>query len=378
MTDNHYNIMKSTFQRTTSGRIVGFGDAVLDAVSSVSFETLQSLEMQAGGSVAIPRAELERLLSIDEIKTNLFKVPGGSAANVMKCIAGLRAYTPDEDADISFIGMVGQDAAGEEYKTMLQSHGVKALLPECHTDDAATAACICLISPDGQRTMRTYLGAAQELKNLHQIPKEAELHEAGLVHFEGYSLYKPAVTLESMRAARAAGAVISLDLASFEVVRGCWEALKAILSENLVTIAFCNEDEAGAVCKAEGLLDDATATDNKSVIVAAQKYLLEFVDFAVMTCGKLGCVVGSAEGERVTAPAENVQVVDTVGAGDFFSAGFLHAWILGAPLQACAACGCASGAAAVQASGADIGEEGMRRLRAKVEGIITDGQNIEI
>ena len=362
--------MSAKFQRTNSGRIVGFGDAVLDAVSSVSFETLQSLEMQAGGSVTIPRDELERLLSLEEINTGLIKVPGGSAANVMKCIAGLRAATPTDDADISFVGMVGKDNAGEEYKTMLQSHGVKALLPECHTEDKATAACICLISPDGQRTMRTYLGAAQELNSLEQIPEELEFNQAGLVHFEGYSLYKPSITLESMRAARKAGAVISLDLASFEVVRGCWDALRSILSEKLVTILFCNEDEAGAVCQTEKLLDDALISDNDAAVEAAQNYLVKFVDVSVMTCGKLGCVVATADGQHIRTPAEDVHLVDTVGAGDFFSAGFLHAWILGASLQACAACGCASGAAAVQAAGADIGKENMTKLRAKVEDII--------
>jgi sugar/nucleoside kinase (ribokinase family) len=340
-------------------------------VSSVSFETLDSLELEAGGCTAIPRSELQRLLSLPEINSDAITVPGGSACNVCKCLAGLRANRPD-DEEILFIGMVGKDKSGADFHSMLEASGVKPLLPQCDADDALTASCLCLVSPDGQRTMRTYLGAAQKLTSAEQLPLEAsELENVGLVHFEGYSLYKIDVAEATMRSARASGCKISLDLASFEIVKSCFEALTAkLLKEKLVDILFCNEDEARAACEAGKLLEDSVNASADDVVEAALRHFLHFVEVVVISRGKDGCFVGTGDGQRATAAAENVTVVDTIGAGDYFSAGFLHAWISGAPLVACAACGSAAGAAAVQVAGAELGVEDMERLRNKVESIL--------
>ncbi|KAH7623985.1 putative sugar kinase [Nannochloris sp. 'desiccata'] len=367
--------------RTSSGRIIGFGDPVLDLVSSVSFEALDSLDMQAGGCTAIPRSELERLLSLPEINNgDLLTVPGGSACNVCKCLAGLRANRPKGlDDEILFIGMIGMDSAGADFHSMLEASGVKPLLPQCDTEDTSTASCLCLVSPDGQRTMRTYLGAAQKLTSAEQLPiGTSDLENVGLVHFEGYSLYKIDVAEATMRSAREAGSKISLDLASFEIVNNCWEALtEKILKEKLVDILFCNEDEARAACEAGKLLEDVANSSADDVVESALRYLLQSVEVVVISRGADGCLVGTADGQRATAAAENVTVIDTIGAGDYFSAGFLHAWVSGAPLVACAACGCAAGGAAVQAAGAELGAVEMKALRNKIQSILDSSSSVD-
>ena len=162
------------------------------------------------------------------------RVPGGSAANVLKGLASLAPAS----LSVAFVGMVGQDEAGWEYRQSITAHGVRPLLLESGTG-AATAACLCLVTPDGQRTMRTALCAALELSSPQQLPRElapppptdggagAGAGASGqppiaLLHCEGYCLYRVAMAAAAMRAARARGARVSLDLASFEVGGGGW------------------------------------------------------------------------------------------------------------------------------------------------------------
>lgn len=299
------------------------------------------------------------------------RVPGGSAANVCKCFAGL-----DTNRKIGFLGMIGKDPNGAEYRRMLRNNGVDcSFLVECPSSHAATATCVCLVTPDGQRTMRTYLGAALELR---QLPPHFPPPGLKLMHFEGYCLYRASLAKAAMHSVRRAGAVkVSLDLASFEVVRNCWSVLNSILSSGLIDILFCNEDEAGAVCTAAGLLEagninptDVGAAPDHHVIDVAQSYLLKYVSVIVISKGKAGCIAASSDGIGVSASAGEVKVVDTVGAGDTFSAGFLHAWLHGAPLQTCAECGCDAGAVAVQNTGAKLGSASMEALRASISKVL--------
>ena len=395
---SHHHTPSNAATTTPIRRFVGFGDPVLDTVTAVSFEILTELGMHAGGCTSIPICELEHLLSRPEIHNgHLMKVPGGSAANVCKCIAGLQQQ--HQHGYVAFVGMIGADAAGVEYASMLKSHGVTPILAECIEADAATAACLCLISPDGQRTMRTHLGACQQFTSLQQLSAAQQQQllvclengETAILHFEGYAMFKKDIMVTLMRSARRCegggghSCKISLDLASFEVVKSCWEVLHSFLEEKLVDVLFLNEDEARAVfLAAGGLLENTNFTKEEheeeeeeeeeveqQLISAVQTYFLQFVEVVVMTLGKKGCVVATAKGERISAPADgDVTIVDTVGAGDFFSAGFLHAWMQGFSLQACAKCGCAAGAAAVQSAGADLGADGMERLRQRVNGDI--------
>ena len=304
----------------------------------------------------------------------LHRVPGGSAANVSKCLAGLSAgaETPGlHPLSVSFVGMVGGDAGGEQYRRMLQAHGVHPALEESAAADKATATCLCLVTPDGQRTMRTYLGAAVDFQDLPE--SFAAAPGLRLAHFEGYCLYRARLAEAAMRAARTAGAQISLDLASFEIVRGCWDALEAILRAGLVDVVFCNEDEAAAVCEVAALTGGSSGgggADPDAAVEAALTHLLQFSSVVVVSKGKRGCVAAAREAARVAAPAAGVQVVDTVGAGDFFSAGFLYAWLQDAPLQTCAQCGCAAGAAAVQAAGAELGLEATQALRGSIAALL--------
>lgn len=233
------------------------------------------------------------------------RVPGGSAANVMKGVASLaqpgsagkpgsRTAGSGGGIEVLFVGMVGSDEVADEYQRSIAAHGVQPVLLRSAAASGAdgarlagegagthapaspspspTATCLCLVTPDGQRTMRTSLGAALELREPEQLPpplqgkgaapaavvaatsagscgngvsgptaaaaQEEQQQSSGsdgsggswaLLHCEGYCLYRPAVTAAAMRAAHAAGARVSLDLASFEVIANCWGRLDSLL-----------------------------------------------------------------------------------------------------------------------------------------------------
>lgn len=147
--------------------------------------------------------------------------------------------------------------------------------------------------------------------------------------------------------------------------------------DGLVDLIFANEEEAVTLCTELGLLppaDGASAPDTDAAVEAAQRFLLSPTGgrckVAVTSLGARGCVARAADGGHGAAAACRVQVVDTIGAGDFFTAGFLAAYLRGGSVQQCAAAGCASGAEAVQAKGAELPEEAFVRLRAAIDSIL--------
>jgi sugar/nucleoside kinase (ribokinase family) len=440
--------------------VVGLGDAILDLILvAVPHERLLDLGIERGGCVQVPSAQIDSLLDAlapgggGNDGTRHAKrpegLPGGSAANVIKGLAGLaRATGASDSLQCRFAGMVARDVAGERYASALAAEGVEPLLLVAGAEDAgdektddvdaaSTARCLCLITPDGERTMRTCLGAAARLRSAEaqlaprrwlelsstngakQPPQQPRL----LVHLEGYALYRPELAAGALRAARAKNGAASLDLASFELVRARRAPLLGLLREGLVDCLFCNEDEACALAEAAGLMvggkkeggreDDADdrraraaaaeeaaeaaaaaaaagATDNplpsmSPAAAAAQRYLVEKgAGLCVVSLGARGCSALARSGggndrrrgagnatktsapltlERAGARACSLRspLIDTVGAGDTFTAGFLFAWLRGASLAGCCALACAAGAEVVQVSGASLGAEGWAR-----------------
>jgi len=148
----------------------------------------------------------------------------------------------------SFVGAIGEDAAGQAFKVHLEQNGITPHLQQ--VPGKCSAVCCCLIADDGQRTMFTCLGASEDFSPtalpLSMIPS------LNLVHCEGYMLCKTEVLMTAALATRDSEAIFSLDLASFEVIRNCEAALKQVLSSKSVDVVFCNEDEAQVICELFG------------------------------------------------------------------------------------------------------------------------------
>ena len=309
--------------------------------------------------------------------------PGGSAANVLKGLAGIsRAGRGEDEEDeeslvLTFVGTIeDEDAVGEAYEEALSRAGVRSALARRRraTPPLGSARCVCLVDEHGQRTMRTYLGAAAKT-TVDDLPM-GTLERADALHAEGYALYKPEVLRAACVAAKRNGALVSLDLASFEVVRNRREALEEILRSGMIDLVFCNEDEAREL--ARGTSSEARPPTNgraaerpsEEVETEALKHLLRFVRVATCSRGKRGCVSMNAAGERAESRAEGVTAIDTTGAGDTFTSGFLHAYLAGGSLRQCGDAGCAAGAEIVQVRGAEMDETRWRRVAEKIERIL--------
>eukprot|EP00884_Botryococcus_braunii_P009420 jgi/Botrbrau1/1847/Bobra.146_1s0041.1 len=343
--------------------IVGLGDPVMDILIHTDVQKIRDLGLESGGCLPLNTGETSGLVAaLERAADQARHVPGGSAANVLKGLANLAVAS---GRSVRFIGMVGSDEMGRDYAMQLQEQRVEPRLLES-TSGQSTATCLCLVTPGGERTMRTCLAAAADLSTPDLLPEGWSLG-ATLVHVEGYILYKPKLAVAALRCARDAGALVSMDLASFELVCNCWSLLAELLQEGLLDIVVCNEEEALMVAKMAGLAATGSAD---GIIEETQRYLLQHCKVSVVSRGALGAVARSADGEVGCSPACIVPLEDTIGAGDNFTAGFLHAYLEGAPLSVCTASGCCVGTAAVQSVGAQLSPDTWARVRAQMEELL--------
>eukprot|EP00889_Picochlorum_renovo_P006919 jgi/Picre1/33949/NNA_001427.t1 len=330
-------------QSPIKATVLCIGDPVLDIIACESPQgLLERFGYSAGGSDVIDEDELEKCLKEIEI---VARIPGGSAANVAKCLAGLSSCStvaerpdhiePSEDNDcvsVNFSGTLGSDQNGQEYVSAMVSCGVR--MEYASIDQTrGNGVCLCLVGPDGQRTMRTCLRAS-----MNHTLSEQEIHELRptWTHFEGYYVHKSSTIVDTMRHLKDTGSKISFDFASFDVVKGFIELFLQILEDKLIDLLFCNEFEALEFASLIGR--DAQGVSRK-ITSDFITYMVERYQFTmVVSRGDQGCLAGALDTSSpahtayiVSSHADKVNVVDTIGAGDHFSAAFLYSLIRHAP-----------------------------------------------
>lgn len=323
-----------------SCKIIGVGSPIVDAIAHVDDAFLVDVPGAKGGMELVDAEAIGALLA--RIDTPPVEAPGGSAGNTLFALA--RMGVPS-----SFLGKIGHDVTGAFYRDRFGELGGDTR--SFKTARVPNGRCLSLVTPDGERTMRTDLGAAMTLR-----PDEisaVDFERAEHCHIEGYLLFNRDLMLRVLDCAHEAGCTISLDLASFEVVGATRDILPQILRD-YVTIVFANEEEAGAF----------TGLDGDHAAMAAE--LARLCDCAAVKVGAEGSYV--AAGDRVekvpAVPAANV--VDTTGAGDLWAAGFLYGWFEKRDLAECALLGALLGAAVVQQEGSVLPDEVWRDLLEKI------------
>lgn len=316
--------------------VLGLSAAIIDHYFFITDEQLQSMTSEKGGWAPIDYPTLSSIL--EKNKGTAKMLPGGSGANVIKGMSRL-------GQKCAVIGKVGSDDKGDYYAQKMKDLGIVPLLEK---GDLPTGQAICLITPDGERTFRTYLGASHSLSDLSFDHKIFE--KARLFHIEGYQLVDPDLVIRMLKHAKEAGVIISMDLANVEIVRRNKEFIHNIL-DKYVNILFCNEREAKE-------LTDLLASE------ACDK-LATFCDVAVVTMSERGSWARSGD-EKVYMEALSVNTIDTTGAGDLYTSGFLHGYLQGESLRKCAWMGALISAQIVRRIGAEIPQAIWEEIRSTI------------
>lgn len=335
-------------ERNLRGKVVGVGSPVVDLLAQVGDEFIGSIHGDKGGMELVSPEVMDEIVS--RVESTIVRAAGGSAGNTIFALAHLGAAC-------SFVGKLGKDEDGDYYQNCFRT-----ISGDCSrfkfTLDRNTARCVSLITPDGERTMRTDLGAALLLS-----PDEISVEDFKgiyLAHIEGYLLFNPDLAQKVIRCAKEAGCLVSLDLGSFEVVAAAESMLHSLLS-HYVDFVFANEDEAKAFCR------------HHDPIVALEE-LNKCCKYAAVKVGAAGAWVKERGCEPVhVKPRRVAEVLDTTGAGDYWAAGFLYGQLRGLPLAVCGEIGSILGAAVVQQIGAELPDEVWQETAQSVDSVLSKG-----
>ena len=316
-------------------RVTGIGSALVDILINESDRFLSDLGKEKGGMTLVDDKDIQDILS----KSNATPVvvPGGAACNTIVGIGNL-------GGDARFIGRKGDDAYGRTFETKLLSCNVE---PVVSTSKAPTGKVLSVITPDAQRSMFTFLGASTELDP--ELITHNLFKESAIAMIEGYLLFNTDLIKAALTAAKAAGSLIALDLASFEVVNAARETLDDIIKD-FVDILIANEDEASAYT---GYTDEQKAIEKLS----------QHVTYAVLKVGKRGSYVSFKNHvTRIKARSGNAPK-DTTGAGDLWAAGFLYGIAHGFSIEKSGQIASACGYEVCQVMGAQIPEDAWTRIK---------------
>lgn len=292
--------------------VVGLGNAIVDVISA---QTDAFLEKWGIAKDAMNLIEADRADALTEVSVNAVVTSGGSGANT---IAGIASF----GGQAAYIGKVADDALGKAFRTGMADAGVPFETTPL-IGGPATARSIIFVTPDGHRSMNTYLGASVEFS-----PEDVDadmVRDAGILYLEGYLFDKDVAKTAFVHAAEiahAAGRKVSLTLSDRFCVDRHRDSFRQLIRSQ-VDILFANEDE---------LLSLYETTD----FDAALDTLRTETALAAVTRGEKGSVI-IGSGEPLHIPAEKVaSVVDTTGAGDQYAAGFLLGIARDLPLATCA------------------------------------------
>jgi adenosine kinase len=309
--------------------VLGIGNAIFDILVQTDEGFLASHGMTKGGMALIDES---RAAAIYRDMGPATEMSGGSAANTIVGLANLGARA-------AYVGKVKDDQIGKLYAHDIRAAGV-AFETSPATDGPATGCSYILVTPDGERTMNTYLGAAQEL-----MPGDIDADQvaaSAILYLEGY-LWDPKnakdAFVKAAGIAHESGRQVALTLSdSFCVDRYRGEFLD-LMRSGTVDLVFANEAELHSLYQT-------------SDFDTALKQFRADVNLAIVTRSEKGCVVGSRDGVTAVPAFPIEKMVDTTGAGDLFAAGFLFGLVRGVGHENAGRLGALAAAEVIQHIGA--------------------------
>jgi fructokinase len=319
--------------------ILGIGNAIVDVVAATDDQFLSKHDMHKGAMILVDAPTADAVYAAMPPGQ---ESSGGSAANTCAVAAALGAR-------VAYIGKVADDPLGAVFRHDINAVGVH-FPTEPLTGGAPTARCLILVTPDGQRTMNTFLGACVTLDAADVHPHLVAL--AKVTYLEGYLFDPPTAQsafYKAAEAAHAAGRQVALSLSDAFCVNRHRDAFRKLVAGH-VDILFANETE-------------ITALYETNTFEAAAEAVRTDVGLAVLTRGDAGSLILRGP-ETVTIAAEPTKVVDTTGAGDAYAAGFLTGLTAGKSLADCGRMGSIAAAEVISHYGARLATD----LRARMPG----------
>ena len=308
--------------------ILGIGNALTDILAVLPDDSLLSEYHLPKGSMQHVDMETGDKIWAALKPLGVKYVAGGSAANTITCTSILGMPS-------GFIGKIGDDELGLLFKSDQEQYGVKTtLLKSPHSSGRSM---VFVSGGNAERTFAVYLGAALDLVPEDLKPEFFEGYD--YFHIEGYLVQNQALARRAVELAHKAGCIISIDMASYNVVESNLAFLHDIV-ERYVDIVFANETESKAFTKLD---DPRKALDE----------IARMCKVAVVKVGKDGSWIRSGENIHFIE-AYPAQTIDATGAGDTYAAGFLFAHSLGLPLEACGHAGSIIAAKVVEVLGTKI------------------------
>ena len=282
--------------------IICIGNALVDSLEQIEEFVIDELNLNKARMTLVDKERSNFLLQ--NMKNPIYEA-GGSAANTAYWISQL-------GGNAGFIGKISNDDLGKQFKSSLKDSGLNDYTV-FESEDNQTGLCAIFITPDGERTMNTYLGAGEHL-SVDDLHIDA-IKEAKILYMEGYLWDKPSSKSAFLNAAKInkeSGGLNSISLSDVFCVEMHRDSFISFIADD-IDYVFCNEDELNSLT-----LQSST---NESFKYFEEKF--PKVKELICTLGSEGAVI-LKNGERHSFEATETKVVDKTGAGDFFAAGYLY------------------------------------------------------
>ena len=322
-------------------KILGIGNALVDILAVFDSEDmLEKYKLPKGSMTHVDEITTNKILADIKQQSKYDIVAGGSAANTINGLSKLGIKS-------AFIGKIGKDEIGDFFLGDMLKNGAE---PKLITADKTSGNCKVLITPDGERTMCTYLGAAIDLCAEDLCKEQFEGYD--YFHIEGYLVQNHALMLRSFELAKQQGMTVSLDMASFNVVAENKAFLEEVLHK-YVDIIFANEEEA------------KTFTGREPC--EALNVFSEICNIAIVKMGPAGSYV-KQKNEVYKIHPISAKAIDATGAGDLYASGFLYGLAKNLPLNICGDIGSLCAGKIVEVIGTKLNHESWSYIRKKLCG----------
>jgi len=322
--------------------VLGVGNALVDIITVLSNDSVLEKFGLPRGSMTLVDAELSKKIYNDVYSEKSEMSTGGSVANTMRSLANLGGRG-------GYLGKIGNDELGHVFKEAFEKRGIKTHL---HFSEKETGRVMGLVSPDSERTMATYLGAAAEL-----TPEDFNLqifNDYQYAYMEGYLVFNHDLIKTGVEMAKAAGLKVAIDLASFNVVEANLDFLKDLI-ETSVDIVFANEEEAKSFTGKEPL--------------EALHEIAGMCELAIVKVGKQGSYIKRGD-EVIKVGTIKANAIDTTGAGDSYAAGFFYGLTNNYDLETCGKIAALVSGKVVEVMGANLPDHQWQSVREEIREIV--------